>query len=61
MGAGPMPDPEGLTHLLTKDSATNCSVQRAIADQERETELLNEDLKVQQRNWFFRKYFKEKR
>lgn len=52
-------DPDGLTHLLTQDSSSAADIRRSIANLEKGTELLNEDLKALQSNWFFRKYFKD--
>lgn len=53
-------DPQGLAHTLTRDTAIAGEVRRSIANLEQGTESLNENLKALQRNWFFRRYFKEK-
>lgn len=53
-------DPKGLTHALTQDTIVASDVRRSLANLEQGSELLNENLKALQRNWFFRRYFKEK-
>jgi len=53
-------DPKGLAHALTQDTAVANDVRRSIANLEKGSETLNENLKALQRNWFFRRYFKEK-
>lgn len=53
-------DPQGLAHTLTQDTAVAGEVRRSIANLEKGTATLNENLNALQRNWFFRKYFREK-
>ncbi|HRD54672.1 MAG TPA: hypothetical protein PKY96_18695, partial [Flavobacteriales bacterium] len=53
-------DPKGLAHALTQDTAVAGDVRRSIANLEKGSETLNENLKALQRNWLFRRYFKEK-
>lgn len=53
-------DPQGLAHTLTQDTAVAGDVRRSVANLEKGTDLLNENLRALQRNWFFRRYFKEK-
>lgn len=53
-------DPKGLAHTLTQDSVVAGGVRRSIANLEKGSETLNENLKALQRNWLFRRYFKEK-
>jgi len=50
----------GLGHTLTGDTAVATSVERVIANLDTSAATLSEDLRALQRNWFFRKYFKEK-
>ncbi|MEO8068928.1 MAG: MlaD family protein [Flavobacteriales bacterium] len=50
----------GLTHTLTRDTAVVNDVKRMIANLDTSSATLNENLRALQRNWFFRKYFKEK-
>ena len=52
--------PGGLGHTLTKDTAVVVQVKRVVANLDSSAYNLNEDLRALQRNWFFRKYFKEK-
>ena len=51
--------PGGLAHTLTRDTAVAGDVRRTLTQLERSSITLEEDLKALQRNWFFRKYFKE--
>ena len=53
-------DPKGLAHALTQDTIVASDVRRSLANLEQGSELLNENLKALQRNWFFRRYFREK-
>jgi phospholipid/cholesterol/gamma-HCH transport system substrate-binding protein len=53
-------EPGGLGHTLSKDTAVAGDVRRTVAQLEQSSILLEEDLRALQRNWFFRKYFKEK-
>jgi phospholipid/cholesterol/gamma-HCH transport system substrate-binding protein len=50
----------GLGHTLTRDTAVVIDVKRVIANLDTSSATLTEDLRALQRNWFFRKYFKEK-
>lgn len=50
----------GLTHTLTRDTAVVSDVKRVIANLDTSSATLTENLRALQRNWFFRKYFKEK-
>ncbi|MBK7382379.1 MAG: MCE family protein [Flavobacteriales bacterium] len=52
--------PGGLTHTLTKDTTLTRDVKRVVSALDTSSTLLNEDLRALQRNWFFRRYFKEK-
>lgn len=52
--------PGGLGHTLTRDTAVAGDVRRTLSQLERSSITLEEDLKALQRNWFFRKYFKER-
>jgi phospholipid/cholesterol/gamma-HCH transport system substrate-binding protein len=52
--------PGGLAHTVTRDTAVAGDVRRTVAQLERSSITLEENLKALQRNWFFRKYFKEK-
>jgi phospholipid/cholesterol/gamma-HCH transport system substrate-binding protein len=51
--------PGGLGYTLTRDTAVAGEVRRTIQQLEKSSVLLEEDLRALQRNWFFRKYFKE--
>jgi phospholipid/cholesterol/gamma-HCH transport system substrate-binding protein len=53
-------DPNGSIHVLTKDTATANNIRGTVSNLKTTSELLNEDLKALQRNFLFRKYFKEK-
>lgn len=52
--------PGGLAHSLLADTALARDVRRTISRLDTGTSLLNEDLRALQRNWLFRRYFKEK-
>lgn len=52
--------PGSLGHTLSRDTAVAGDVRRTLQKLERSSGLLEEDLKALQRNWFFRRYFKEK-
>lgn len=52
--------PGGLAHTLLADTALAHDVRRTINRLDTGTSLLNEDLRALQRNWLFRRYFKEK-
>jgi len=51
--------PGGLGHTLTRDTASAGEVRRTLANLEKSSSTLEENLRALQRNWFFRKYFKE--
>ena len=51
--------PGALGHTLTRDTATAGDVRRTLQNLEKSSVTLDENLKALQRNWFFRKYFKE--
>ena len=53
-------DPKGLGYTLTRDTAAAGDVRRVLARLDTGSVLLNEDLRALQRNWFFRRYFKER-
>jgi len=52
--------PGGLAHTLTRDTAVAGDVRRTLQQLEKSSFTLEENLRALQRNWFFRKYFKEK-
>lgn len=52
-------DPRGTTYALTRDTAVAGDVRRTLQQLQRSSITLEEDLRALQRNWFFRKYFKE--
>lgn len=58
--AGGLTTKGGLGHTLTRDTAVVADVKRTIANLDTSAATLSEDLRALQRNWFFRKYFKEK-
>lgn len=53
-------DPNGLVTALTTDTALTRNVKTGLQNLEEGTVLLNENLRALQRNFLFRKYFKEK-
>ena len=53
-------NPQGVMYALTKDTDLTSSVKGTVTNLKTTTELLNEDLKALQRNFLFRKYFREK-
>lgn len=53
-------EPGSAAHALAADTALAGSLRRTILKLDTGTTLLNEDLRALQRNWFFRRYFKEK-
>ncbi|MBK7271571.1 MAG: MCE family protein [Flavobacteriales bacterium] len=59
--AGGLNKEGGLGHTLTGDTAVATDVKRVIANLDTSAATLSEDLRALQRNWFFRKYFKEKK
>ena len=52
-------NPNGVVHALTKDTAMTNSLKGTVSNLKVTTQLLNEDLRALQRNFLFRKYFKE--
>jgi len=52
--------PNGVIHALANDTATAHDIKGTVANLKTSSELLNEDLRALQRNFLFRKYFKEK-
>lgn len=52
--------PGGLGHVLVDDTAVTQGLRRVVANLDTSSATLNEDLRALQRNWFFRRYFKEK-
>lgn len=58
--AGGLTSEGGLGRTLTRDTAVVADVKRPIANLDTSAATLSEDLRALQRNWFFRKYFKEK-
>lgn len=52
-------DPQGTAYALTRDTAVAGDVRRTLDQLQKSSVTLDEDLKALQRNWFFRKYFKE--
>lgn len=50
----------GLAHTMTRDTMMVLEVKRVVANLDTSSTLLNEDLRALQRNWFFRRYFREK-
>lgn len=50
----------GTAHALVADTVMAASLRRSILKLDTGTSLLNEDLRALQRNWFFRRYFKDK-
>ncbi len=58
--AGGLNSEGGLAHTITRDTAVAADVKRMVANLDTSAATLSEDLRALQRNWFFRKYFKEK-
>ncbi len=52
--------PGGTAYTLAHDTAAAGDVRRTMANLEKSSATLEENLRALQRNWFFRKYFKEK-
>lgn len=52
--------PGGTGDLLVNDTAFAQGLRRVVANLDTSSATLNEDLRALQRNWFFRRYFKEK-
>ncbi|HEY0978295.1 MAG TPA: MlaD family protein [Flavobacteriales bacterium] len=52
--------PGGLGHLLVGDTVIAQELRRVTANLDTGSATLREDLRALQRNWFFRRYFKEK-
>jgi phospholipid/cholesterol/gamma-HCH transport system substrate-binding protein len=53
-------EPGGLGYTLTSDTAVAADVRRTIENLGKTSETLEENMRALQRNWFFRKYFREK-
>jgi phospholipid/cholesterol/gamma-HCH transport system substrate-binding protein len=51
----------GLGHTLTRDTAVATDVKRMVANLDTSSATMSENLRALQRNWFFRKYFREKK
>lgn len=51
---------DGLAHTLTRDTSLTNDLRRLMGRLDSTTLLLNEDLRALQRNFLFRRYFKEK-
>ena len=58
--SGALNKPGGLAYTLVADTAFAQDVRNTVVRLDTGAALLNEDLRALQRNWFFRKYFKEK-
>lgn len=58
--AGALNTPGGMAYTLAHDTAAANEVRRTMANLEKSSGTLEENLRALQRNWFFRKYFKEK-
>jgi len=58
--SGALNKPGGLAYTLVADTAFAKDVRNTVVRLDTGAALLNEDLRALQRNWFFRKYFKEK-
>jgi len=52
--------PGGVAYTLVHDTAAAGDVRRTMANLEKSSATLEENLLALQRNWFFRKYFREK-
>lgn len=52
--------PGGLGQLLVDDTTVTHELRRVTANLDTSSATLSEDLRALQRNWFFRRYFKEK-
>ena len=53
-------NPRGALHALTNDTTVSKDMKGTLSNLKQSSETLNEDLKALQRNFLFRKYFKEK-
>jgi len=58
--SGSLNKPGGLAYTLVSDTALALDVRHTLVRLDTGAALLNEDLRALQRNWLFRKYFKEK-
>jgi len=58
--SGALNKPGGLAYTLVADTAFAKDVRNTVVRLDTSAVLLNEDLRALQRNWLFRKYFKEK-
>lgn len=57
--AAGLEEPGGLGHALAHDTALAGDLRRTLGNLEQGSGTLEENLRALQRNWFFRKYFKE--
>jgi phospholipid/cholesterol/gamma-HCH transport system substrate-binding protein len=57
--AGSLNTPGGMAYTMAHDTAAAGDVRRTMANLEKSSATLEENLRALQRNWFFRKYFKE--
>lgn len=57
--AGDLGAPGSMGHLLASDTAAASDVRRTLENLEKGSSTLEENLRALQRNWFFRRYFKE--
>ncbi len=57
--SGALNTPGGLAHTLVVDTAVARDVRGTLTRLDTSAVLLNEDLRALQRNWLFRRYFKE--
>ena len=53
-------EPAGTAYALTRDTVVADDLRKTVDQLQRSSATLEEDLKALQRNWFFRKYFKER-
>ncbi|MCW5899376.1 MAG: MCE family protein [Flavobacteriales bacterium] len=51
--------PGGMGEVLTRDTTAGGDVRRTLTNLEKSSATLEENLRALQRNWFFRKYFRE--
>ena len=57
--AGDLAAPGSMGHLLASDTAAASDVRRTLQNLEQGSSTLEENLRALQRNWLFRKYFRE--
>lgn len=53
-------DPRSSGYALSRDTTSAAAMRQVLARSNTGSVFLNEDLRALQRNWFFRRYFKEK-